>query len=212
MLSTLYVYIHAGNDYLVDTQNTSSKVFTVVFQSKQANSTEHVILLSDDQIFEGREYFRLRIIGIRFIGQASIFFRPQDGLTNIFADVSIEDNDSTFRTLAAFHLSILEIEEVIACLKVACTFPLLAIVVYINWTISEAIQVTEGQGVEVTLSGEAVGVYANPIAIGVVCAETIATDVEPGTSASIACFAGLIAMTDLHACIYYHMLLLFVCI
>ena len=98
--NTIYtVCIHAGNDYLVDTQNTTSKVFTVVFQSKQANSTEHVILLSDDQIFEEREYFRLRIIGIRFIGQASIFFRPQDGLTNIFADVSIEDNDGTFITL-----------------------------------------------------------------------------------------------------------------
>ena len=76
--------------------------------------------------------------------------------------------------------------------------PFLAIVVYINWTISEAIQVTEGQGVEVTLSGEAVGVYANPIAIGVVCAETIATDVEPGTSASIACFVRLVAVIDLH--------------
>ena len=60
---------------------------------------------------------------------------------------------------------------------------------------------TEGQGVEVTLSGEAVGVYANPIAIGVVCAETIATDVEPGTSASIACFVRLVAVIDLHACI-----------
>ena len=60
---------------------------------------------------------------------------------------------------------------------------------------------TEGQGVEVTLSGEAVGVYANPIAIGVVCAETIATDVEPGTSASIVCFVRLVAMIDLHACI-----------
>ena len=114
---TVRIHIHAGNDYLVDTQNTSSKVFTVVFQSKQANSTEHAILLSDDQIFEGREYFRLRIIGIRFIGQASIFFRPQDGLTNIFADVSIEDNDSTFRTFAAFHLSILELKRSLRALR-----------------------------------------------------------------------------------------------
>lgn len=53
-------------------------------------------------------------------------------------------------------------------------------VVLIKWTISDAIKVTEGEGVEVTLSGEAIGIYANNIAIGVVCAETIATDVQPG--------------------------------
>ena len=39
---------------------------------------------------------------------------------------------------------------------------------------------TEGVGVEVRLSGEALGFYAYPIAIGVTCAETIAADVEPG--------------------------------
>ena len=33
---------------------------------------------------------------------------------------------------------------------------------------------------EVRLSGEAFGVYANPIAVGVICTETIALDVEPG--------------------------------
>lgn len=58
--------------------------------------------------------------------------------------------------------------------------PMFSAVVLIKWTISDAIKVTEGEGVEVTLSGEANGIYANPIAIGVVCAETIATDVEPG--------------------------------
>lgn len=36
------------------------------------------------------------------------------------------------------------------------------------------------QTVTVKLSGEAFGIYANPIAIGVDCSETIATDVEPG--------------------------------
>ena len=39
---------------------------------------------------------------------------------------------------------------------------------------------TEGDGVILSLSGEAFGIYANEIAIGVICAEVIATDVEPG--------------------------------
>ena len=42
---------------------------------------------------------------------------------------------------------------------------------------------TEGDGVTVRLSGEAFGIYANPIAIGVICSETVAnvaTDLEPG--------------------------------
>ena len=56
-------------------------------------------------------------------------------------------------------------------------------VVYVNWTISEAVKVTEGDGVEVHLSGEAFGIYANPITIGVVCSATVAnaaTDLDPG--------------------------------
>ena len=39
---------------------------------------------------------------------------------------------------------------------------------------------TEGDGVILGLFGAATGIYAKPIAIGVVCAEVIATDVEPG--------------------------------
>ena len=53
-------------------------------------------------------------------------------------------------------------------------------VVHVNWTISQLINVTEGGNVTVRLSGEAFGIYANPIAIDVICAEVIATDVEPG--------------------------------
>ena len=44
---------------------------------------------------------------------------------------------------------------------------------------------TEGDNVIVTLFGEAFGIYAYPIAIGVVCSETVAnvaTDLEPGMS------------------------------
>ena len=53
-------------------------------------------------------------------------------------------------------------------------------VIRVNWTISQPINVTEGDNVTVRLSGEAFGIYAYPIAIGVVCAEMIAADVEPG--------------------------------
>ena len=48
---------------------------------------------------------------------------------------------------------------------------------------SGPIRVTEGDGVKVRLSGEAFGIYAYPIAIGVVCSETVAnvaTDLDPG--------------------------------
>ena len=53
-------------------------------------------------------------------------------------------------------------------------------VIIVNWTISQSINVTEGEGVEVRLSGEAFGPYDNPISIGVVCIESISTGVEPG--------------------------------
>ena len=92
--------MHAGIDYLVNFQNTSSRTFTVVFQSKQASSSEHVIQIVDDKILEGTEYFRLRIVAARFIGQAADLFRAQDGLANISADAIILDNDSKFRSSA----------------------------------------------------------------------------------------------------------------
>ena len=95
---------HKGSDYLVDTQNTLSRTFTVVFQSKQANSSEHVIQIADDKIFEDREYFRLRIVAVRFTGQAAALFRAQDGLTNTFADVNIQDNDCKFWNSIYMHI------------------------------------------------------------------------------------------------------------
>ena len=52
------------------------------------------------------------------------------------------------------------------------------VVIRVNFTTSRAITVTEGDVVR--LRGRAFGVYANPVAIGVDCSETIATDVEPG--------------------------------
>ena len=96
----LYQLTHAGMDYLVNTQNTSSRIFTVVFQSKQANSSEHVIQIADDKIFEGSENFRLRIVAARFTGQAVSLFRAQGGLANTFADVNIQDDDGKFRKAA----------------------------------------------------------------------------------------------------------------
>ena len=90
--------MHTGIDYLVNIQNPSSRTFTVTFQSKQANSTENVIelKLAGDDIVEGTEAFRLRIVAARFFGQAAAIFRPEDGLTNTTADVVIEDNDCKF--------------------------------------------------------------------------------------------------------------------
>ena len=85
--------MHTGNDYIVNIQKPSSRTFTVAFQSKQANSTEHVILFGDDDIVEESEAFRLRIVAARFIGQAAIIFRAQVGLANTVADVIIKDND-----------------------------------------------------------------------------------------------------------------------
>ena len=88
--------MHTGRDYLVNIQNPLSRTFTVTFQSKQANSTENVIVVADDSILEGTETFRLRIVAARFIGQAATIFRAQDGLNNTVVDVIIEDNDSKF--------------------------------------------------------------------------------------------------------------------
>ena len=88
--------MHVGIDYLVSIQNPSSRTFTVTFQSKQANSTENVIVVADDSIVEGTEAFRLRIVAARFLGQAAALFRPQDGLSNTIADVTIENDDCKF--------------------------------------------------------------------------------------------------------------------
>ena len=88
--------MQTGMDYLVNRQNPSSRTFTVTFLPKQANSTENEIVLAADDIVEGTEVFRLRIVAVRFIGEAATIFRAQDGLNNTVADVIIEDNDCKF--------------------------------------------------------------------------------------------------------------------
>ena len=88
--------VHTGIDYLVNIQNPPSRNFTVTFQPNQANSSANVIELAADDIFEGTEYFRLRIVAARFFGQAANYFRAQDGRNNIHADVIIEDNYCKF--------------------------------------------------------------------------------------------------------------------
>ena len=170
--------MRAGIDYLANPQNPSSRTFTVLFQSKQANSSEHVIQIADDVILEGSESFRLRIVAARFSGQAAVLFRAQDGLNNTFADVNIADNDGEFRQPASTIC--LQIAMKWTCAYVYPCHALFSSVVLVNWTISQPINVTEGDNVTVRLSGEAFGIYANPIAIGVICAEVISTDVEPG--------------------------------
>ena len=95
-----FYLILTGNDYIVNLQNPLSRIFTVAFQSRQANSTENSISISDDAIFEGRETFRLRIVEARFLGQAATVFRAQDRLNETTADVIIEDNDCKRRMSA----------------------------------------------------------------------------------------------------------------
>ena len=65
----------------------------VSFLPLQANSTEHIVQLSNDNIFEGTESFSLRIVEARFSGQAAEIFRADDTLSNAFAEVNIADDD-----------------------------------------------------------------------------------------------------------------------
>ena len=74
---------------------------------------------------------------------------------------------------AAHPVQIVHFEECIAYISFIDL-----VVIQVNWTISRAISVTEGDVVR--LRGEAFGVYADEVVIGVECSETIATDVEPG--------------------------------
>ena len=89
-----------GIDYIVNLQSPLTRKITVSFQSRQANSTEHFIFLSDDIAFEGRETFRLRIVEARFLGEVATVFRAQDRLNETTADVIIEDNDCKQRMSA----------------------------------------------------------------------------------------------------------------
>ncbi len=188
--------MHTGSDYLVNIQNSRSRTFTVTFQSKQANSTENEIQLADDNIFERTETFRLRIVAARFIGQAAAIFRTQGGLTNNFAEVTIEDDDCKFMNTTC-----------IICLQTVTrrTYNYMHVmdalfsptVVEVSWIISEPIEVREGERDPPELVAQVFGVYASPIEIGVVCAEVIATGVPPG--------ADTISSTDTleHAIIYH---------
>ena len=73
--------------------------FTVTFHSKNANSTEQEIDIANDSIFEGRESFYLRIVAVRFNGQAEEYFKATDGLNKTFVKVDIEDDDCEFSTI-----------------------------------------------------------------------------------------------------------------
>ena len=167
--------MHTGIDYLVNIQNGSSRTFTVTFQSKQANSTEHVIVLAGDIISEGIETFRLRVVAARFIGQAATIYRPQDGLTNTFAEAIIEDDECKFMNTPS-----------IICLQSQGELGGGPILVY-----------TCIEGVRLELFAQAFGLYATPIEIGVVCAGVSATGVPSG--------ADTISSTDTleHAIIYH---------
>ena len=53
-------------------------------------------------------------------------------------------------------------------------------VILVNWTVSDTITVIEGDVLTVEFFGEAFGLYATPITIGVVCTETVSTNVISG--------------------------------
>ena len=103
-LNAMTYFIHTGIDYLVNRENPSSRTFTVTFQSNQANSTENDIVLAADNIVEGSETFRLRIVAARFIGEAAAIFRAPPGLNNTVADVTIEDDDCKFTIISIICL------------------------------------------------------------------------------------------------------------
>ena len=106
--------LHSGSDYIVNIQNPSSRTFSATFQPKQLNATEHVIQIGDDDIFEGKEHFRLRIHALRFIGEASKCFRAQPGVNSSFAEVAIKDNDGEF-SIPSFTICALVISHNVSC-------------------------------------------------------------------------------------------------
>ena len=188
--------MHTGSDYLVNIQNPSSRTFTVAFQSKQANSSEHVITVADDSIVEGTETFRLRIVAARFIGQAATIFRAQDGLTNTIADATIDDNDCKFMNTPCIICLQTVTRRTYNYMHVMYTL-FSPTVAEVSWIISEPIEVTEGDRVRLEIFAQVFGIYASPIEIGVVCAGVIVVDVPSG--------AATISNTDTleHAIIYH---------
>ena len=171
--------MHIGSDYIVNDQNIGSRTFTVTFQSKQANSTENGIQLADDSIVEGSEAFRLRIVAARYFGEAQRFFVAPPGLSNTVADLTIEDDDCKFVNAPCIISLQTVTRRTYAYIHVmhALSPPT---VVAVSWIISEPIEVREGEGVRLELFAKALGLYASPVEIGIVCAEVIATGVPPG--------------------------------
>ena len=139
--STTYsAHTLAGSDYVVNWQCSNSTKFTVTFLSKQANSTEYVIRIADDHIFEGREYFRFQLSAIRPTGQAADFYVPQDGFENTFVDISIEDDDSKSGSSSCANYRIAYYPNDV----VLTSQEILLVVVRVNFTTSVTISVTEG--------------------------------------------------------------------
>ena len=92
-----FIHVHAGTDYIVNSSNTSSRIFTVAFLPKQDKSNEHAIQIAVDNILENKEYFIIRIHAIRFIGGAATRFTISSEANRSFAVVVIQDDDSEFR-------------------------------------------------------------------------------------------------------------------
>ena len=103
-----------------------------------------MIVVADDSISEGIETFRLRIVAVRFIGQAATIFRAVDGLTNTIADVAIEDDDCKFMK-TPYIICLETVTRRTYNYKHVMHTLSSPTVVEVSWIISEPIEVTEGE-------------------------------------------------------------------
>ena len=87
----------------------------MTFVSGQANSTNYAIIITDDSILEGKEYFRLRISAIRPIGQVAQFYIPQAGANNTFVDICIEDDDSKLSSSSLLPVYLIASNVLLLC-------------------------------------------------------------------------------------------------
>ena len=123
-------------------------------------------------------------------------------MSNTVADITIEDDDSKFMNIyTLYHLFGNSYEDGLYLYIPVMHALSPPTVVEVSWIISEPIEVREGEGVRLELSAQAFGVYATPIEIGVVCAESISTGVSSGVDT--------ISSTDTleHAIIYHSSLI-----
>ena len=86
-------YLFAESDYLVDTGDINSRIFTVNFTSLKAQSSDYVISIVKDETFERDEVFGLKINDWRLLGGAGSSVRIPPNTINQRAQVIINDEN-----------------------------------------------------------------------------------------------------------------------